>query len=401
MSLTKNRYKYFFYFILFIVLQILLITANTLSISYKEALNVFVNNSLLSLITNTSIYIFGQNDIALRLPFIFFYFLSVLLMYLSTQNFFKYEKDRFISILIFMVLPGLLSAGLLVNSAIVVTFFTILYVYYFKKTGKHSYLLLILFLFIDNSFAIFFLALFFFSLANRENRLLIISLILFGLSMSIYGFDTGGKPKGFFVDTFGIYASIFSPLLFIYFFYSIYRIGVKGERTLVWYISTTSLLFSLIFSMRQRVYIEDFAPFVVIFLPYMVRLYLHTLRVRLPMFREKHNKLAISTLLVLFLNVFLTIYSKPVYLLIDNPQKHFAYQYDFVKDISVYLKKYSINNVSSDDYKLLLRLKFYGIEKGDDYYITTTPIKNFYKKIKVKYSGKDIYSLYIKKMKYE
>ncbi len=401
MSLTKNRYKYFFYFILFIVLLVLLTTANTLSISYKEALNVFVNNSLLSLITNTSIYIFGQNDIALRLPFIFFYFLSVLLMYLSTQNFFKYEKDRFISIIVFMILPGLLSAGLLVNSAIVVTFFTILYVYYFKKTGKHSYLLLCLFLFIDNSFAIFFLALFFFSLSNRENKLLVVSLILFGLSMSIYGFDTGGKPKGFFVDTFGIYASIFSPLLFIYFLYSIYRIGVKGERTLVWYISATSLLFSLIFSMRQRVYIEDFAPFVVIFLPYMVRLYLHTLRVRLPIFRDKHNKLAIITMSVLFLNVFLTIYSKPVYLLIDNPQKHFAYQYDFVKDISVFLKKYSINNVSSDDKKLLLRLKFYGIEEGNDYYISTTTMKNYYKKIKVKYSGKDIYSLYIKKIKYE
>ena len=35
----------------------------SLSISYKEALNVFVNNSVLSLITNISIYIFGQNDL--------------------------------------------------------------------------------------------------------------------------------------------------------------------------------------------------------------------------------------------------------------------------------------------------------------------------------------------------
>jgi len=399
MSIPKNIYKYLFYFILFIVVTVLLITANTLSISYKEALNVFVNNSLLSLITNSSIAIFGQNDFALRFPFIFFYFLTVVLIYYASENFFKYEKDRLISTAIFMVLPGLLSAALLVNSAIVVTFFTLLYVYYYKNSGKHSYPLLVLFLFIDNSFAIFFLALFFYSLSNKENKLLIVSLVLFGLSMSIYGFDTGGKPKGFFIDTFGIYASIFSPLLFIYFFYTIYRVGIKGERTLVWYISTTSLVFSLIFSMRQKVYIEDFAPFVVIFLPYMVRSFLHTLRVRLPQFRKRYNNIAIITIFILVLNVVLTIYSKPLYLLIDKPQKHFAYKYDFIKDISNSLKEYSINNVNSEDRQLLLRLKFYGIKRGSDYYITTRPIKNFFKKITIKYNGKEIYTLYVEKLK--
>lgn len=401
MSYSDNTYKYIFYSILFIVLSILLYTANTLSISYKEALNVFVNTSLLSIITNTSINLFGQNDIALRLPFIVFYALTAILMYNISKGFFKKEEDRLLSVVIFMILPGLISASLLVNSAIVVTFFTLLYVYYFKKKNQHCYALLFLFLFIDNSFAIFFLALFFFSLANKENRLLVISLILFGLSMSIYGFDTGGKPRGFFVDTFGIYASIFSPLLFIYFFYTIYRIGIKGERTLVWYISTTSLLFSLIFSMRQKIYIEDFAPFVVIFLPYMVRAFLHTIRVRLPQFRNKHYRIVTITLFVLFLNVVLTIYNKPLYLLLDNPRKHFAYQYDFIKDISIYLKKNSINNVSSEDKGLLLRLKFYGIKEGTDYFITTRKITNFYKTIKVKYNGKEVYSLYIKKLKYE
>jgi hypothetical protein len=35
------------------------------------------NSSILSIITNSSTYIFGQNDLALRLPFIIFYTLSV------------------------------------------------------------------------------------------------------------------------------------------------------------------------------------------------------------------------------------------------------------------------------------------------------------------------------------
>ena len=161
--IINNKYKYYFYTSLLLLSFILLFKASySLSISYKEALNVFVNNSVLSLITNSSIYIFGQNDIALRLPFILFYVFSVILMYKITENYFRYEKDRYISIIIFMILPGVLSASLLVNSAIVIIFFTLLYIYYYQKYNQHSYFLLLLFLFIDNSFAILYIAIFFY-----------------------------------------------------------------------------------------------------------------------------------------------------------------------------------------------------------------------------------------------
>lgn len=263
--ITNNKYNYYFYTFLSILVFILLLKADTsLSISYKEALNVFVNNSILSVITNISIYIFGQNDIALRLPFILFYLFSILLMYKLTENYFRYEKDRFIAICTFMLLPGVLSASLLVNSAIIVIFLTLLYLYYFEKHEKHSYVLLIFFLFIDNSFAILYLALFFYSFKNQDKKLMYFSMIFFIFSMYIYGFDTGGRPRGFLVDTFAIYATVFSPLLFLYFVYSLYRSGVKNERTLTWYISMTALILSVIFSVRQRIYIEDFGPYVVI-----------------------------------------------------------------------------------------------------------------------------------------
>jgi hypothetical protein len=45
----------------------------------------------------------------------------------------------------------------------------------------------------------------------------------------MYSFDTGGKPKGYFLDALGVYAAIFSPLLFLYFIYSMYRILIKEE----------------------------------------------------------------------------------------------------------------------------------------------------------------------------
>ena len=51
-------------------------------------------------------------------------------MFKITKIILKYEKDRFINVLIFMTLPGVLSAALLVNTAIIVMLFTLFYIYY-------------------------------------------------------------------------------------------------------------------------------------------------------------------------------------------------------------------------------------------------------------------------------
>ena len=394
---NTNRYKYYFYSLLALLVIVLLFVSNTLSISYKEALNVFVNTSVLTYITNTSLYIFGQNDIALRLPFIIFYILSVILMYKITDKYFTYESDRLISIGIFMLLPGVLSASLLVNSAIIVIFLTLLYLYYYKLTNNHSYVLLLLFLFVDNSFAILYLSLFFYSLKDKKSKLPWISLILFALSMYIYGFSTVGKPRAFFLDTFAIYASIFSPLLFMYFFYTIYRIGFKQkEKSLTWYISTTALVLSFLFSFRQRVYIEDFAPYVVISLPLMLKIFFHSYRVRLKEFRKKHNIGVALVLLMLFTNVFFTIVNKPLYLLLPNPKKHFIYKYDFVKELAQELKKNNINMVSSNDNELLLRLRFYGIKEGTNHFISLEKFDTYKLKIIISYYNRKLYKVYIK-----
>lgn len=396
---ATGKYSYYFYTLLFILVGVLILKADlSLSISYKEALNVFVNNSILTIITNTSIYFFGQNDIALRLPFILFYFFSVILMYKITENYFKYEKDRFIGILIFMMLPGVLSASLLVNSAIIVIFCTLLYVYHYNKYKTHSYILLIIFFIIDNSFAILYLALFFFSLKEKDKKLLYFSLILFVLSMYIYGFSTDGKPKGFLVDTVAIYATIFSPILFLYFIYTMYRAGIKKEKSLAWYISVTALLLSVIISFRQRVYIEDFAPFVVISIPLMLKTFLHSYRVRLKEFRKIYNILAILIIGMLSLNVIFTFVNKPLYILLPNQTKHFVYQYHFIKELSKELKSRNIDNLTGDN-ELLLRLKFYGINQGEDYYISMKDFYNYDEKITIKYYERELFVVYIKKLK--
>jgi hypothetical protein len=254
--------------------------------------------------------------------------------------------------------------------------------------------LLAIFLFIDNSFAILFLALFFYALQNRQNNLLIIALGLFGLSMYMYGFETSGKPRSHILDLFAIYASIFSPLVFLYFFYSMYRVGIKGKKSIFWYISVTALVFSFLLSFRQKIYIEDFAPFVVVTIPVMMKLFFHSLRVRLKEFRKKHYVLAYSAIVILALNVLVILFNKPLYLLLKEEENHFAYKYHFAQEIADILKNNRIEAITTNDVELNLRLKYYGIEEDKRHFISLTPLNLYDKRFDIIYLNKNILSIY-------
>lgn len=396
---SKIVYNTLFYVVLTFIIYLLYIQANdVLSISYKEALNYFENFSLLTILTKVSTTLFGQNDLALRFPFVLCYLLSVVLMYKIIEDYFKTPKDRFITIFIFMLLPGLLSASLLVNSAIVVTFFTIFYIYYYKTYNKHLYYLLPFLLLVDNSFSILFLALFFYSFKERDKKLLYISLALFIISFFLYEFRATGRPQGFLLDTIGIYAAIFSPILFLYFLYAIYRVAILKNLDLIWYISATALLLSILASFRQKIYIEDFAPFVVIFVPSMMKVFFHAYRVRLKEFRRNYNIFAYIVLFFLFLNIFFTFVNKPLYLVLKSPNKHFVYEYHFAKELANELKQRDITNIVTTNSDLALRLKFYNILDRPDYFLSSKEFYNYDEKITLKYFDKEMLSFYIKKL---
>ena len=392
-----SRYNITFLALLLFHFTMLLVIGESFSISYKEAFLYYGDSSsnILTYITQFSTAILGQNDFALRLPFILFYIGSSILLYLLTDDYFKSKWDRLIALSIFMILPGVNSAALLVNESIIVIFCTLLYLYLYKISQKEHYLLLVLFLFIDNSFAILFLALFFYSLKKKDNILLVTSLVLFGLSMSMYGFNLGGRPRGYLLDTFGVYATIFSPLLFLYFFYSLYRVGLKYERDIYWYIAISSLGLSLIFSLRQKIDIEDFAPFVVIAIPIMVKLFMHSLRIRLREFRQFHYIIATVSLTLLVLNFALFSINKYIYLFIENPKKHFAYDFHIAKELAIKLKKLGINEISTNNKEMVLRLKFYGIKYGTEYYITTGKTEIVDKNIFIKYNDKVVAKFFL------
>ena len=393
--MTLNRFNLSFVGLLLLHFTILIVIVDSFSISSSEADIYFNQSNILSFITNFSTSLFGQNDFALRVPFILFYLGSSILLYLLTDDYFRSSWDRVICLSIFMILPGVNSAALLVNESIIVIFGTLLYLYLYKRFQKEHYFLLVLFLFIDNSFAILFLALFFYSLKKKDNLLLVVSLILFGISMSMYGFDFGGRPRGYLIDTFGIYATIFSPLLFLYFFYSLYRVGIKLEKDIFWYIAITALYLSLIFSLRQRIDIEDFAPFVVIAIPIMVKLFMHSLRVRLREFRKLHYLIATITLTILLINFLVFSFNKYIYLVLENPNNHFANDYHIAKELSIKLKQLGINEISTNDKSMALRLKFYDINYGKDTYITSSKPEYSDKIIDISYNDKVISKYYL------
>lgn len=351
--------------ILFVDAIFLFFGIDALSISYRESVTYFNGTGVLHYITNASCALFGQNDWALRLPFVAIHFASVILLYKLSKQLLKRKVDRLTSVLIYVMLPGVSAGAILVNEASLVILFTLLFVWCFQEGWRNqAYAVLIGALFIDNAFAILYLSLFFYGIVRKDSKLFSLSLILFGLSMYIYGFDVHGKPKGYFMDAFGVYAAAFSPLLFLYYMYALYRIAIKEKKELLWFIAIGAVLFSLILSLRQRLPLEDFVPFAVIAVPLMVRVFFNSFRVRLPRHRRWHSSLLMIIMFTLSINFVLTVFNKPIYHIMNKPSKHFVYKYHVAKELAAWLKAQDIYVLHVKDKKLAHRLKFYGVEAG-------------------------------------
>lgn len=337
-----------------------------LSINYYEANIYFDKHSLLHYLVHISCALFGENDFGLRVPFLFLHVVNTFLIYAISKPLLKNPIDRLMNIIIYVMLPGINASALLVNEAGVAIFITLLFVYLWERRFyTYSYILLILSLWVDNSFAILYLSLFFYAIVRKQNVLIVLSLILFSMSMYIYGFESHGKPKGYFLDTIGVYAATLSPLILLYYIYTLYRIAVKEQKHILWFISFGAFMFSLLLSMRQRLYLEDFLPFAIIATPLMVKVFLNSYRVRLEAFRKVHRALLALALTSLGLNFLATIFNQALYPFYEKPTKHFAYKNQMAKELAFWLKSKDINEVHVTNKRLAKRLKFYGIHDGD------------------------------------
>ena len=341
----------------------LLYAANSLSISYNEAEIFFQKHSLLSYILKLSAHFFGQNDLAVRGVMIFFHIASVVLMYKVSKFYIKLEFDRIVAVLLFVLLPGTLASALIINNAGICITLALLCIYLFHIKKKILFsLFFCLAFFIDGDFLIFYAGFFIFALYKRKPPLAWLSAILFLLTLYFFGFETNGRPSGHFIDTFGIFAAVFSPFVFIFFVYTIYRIWVKEKKDLLWFIAICSFCFCMIVSVRQRLELEQFLPFCVIATPLMVRVFFNSYRVRLPKFRKGHKICTSLVMLFLIFNWSAIIFNQIFYLFLNDPTKHLTYKFDVAKELADKLKEAGVQDIATDDTRLALRLKFYGIK---------------------------------------
>lgn len=373
----------------FFDLLFLLLMAPSLGIGPSEARIFYSGEGLLFWIVSISTKLFGQSELGLRLPFVLLHGAALVLLYQVSKEYVKKPEDRLLSIALYAFLPGVNSAALLVNEAGIVIVLTLFFLLLYERGSFWGHALLPALVFVDNSFAVLFFALIFYAVHKRDTPLLVESLLLFAISMYLFGFDTSGKPKGYFMDTLGVYAAVFSPLLFIYFFYAIYRILIKEQKRLLWFISSTALFFSLLLSFRQKVRVEEFAPFLVIAVPLMVSVFMHSYRIRLASYRLKHRVLFGLVAISLAANTVVTFFNKPLYLVLDDPRKHFAYPFHLAKELASGLKAMGVQSVKVKDPALQGQLRFYGIEEGGPL-LTKSPVGEGAKKVSIFYTNREI-----------
>ncbi|CAI6147165.1 MAG: hypothetical protein SPLUMA1_SPLUMAMAG1_01907 [uncultured Sulfurimonas sp.] len=358
--------KYVFFLILGVDTLMLFLQTSHVSISYEEASLLYGDFSVLSFLTSLSLKVFGHNDFALRFMMILFHLLSAILMYEISKRYIPLERNRLWLLLVFLLLPGVVSAAIIVNSAGMLIFGLLLFVYLSEKIPQR-YLNVLLFIYAvsDLGFVYLFLGLALYYSMNKQKYNLVYVLSLYLLSSYLYGFEVTGSPSGHFLDTIGIYSAIFTPIIFIYLFYALYKRYFTYKIDMLWCISATVLILSLVLSFRQRIPLEHFAPYLIIALPLAAQSFISSYRVRLKMYRKRYKLAFILSFIFLISNTLLVFFNKELYVFIQNPKNHFAYEMHVAKELSNILKERDILCLTTDE-KMQTRLNFYGVTKCKD-----------------------------------
>lgn len=390
-------------FILFLILGvdalILLFQTDKLSITYDEASSLYGSFSVLGQIVKISLTLFGQNDFALRLPLITMHLLSVLLLYQISSRYIKLEKNRIYLVLFFVLLPGIISSALIVNSAGLLIFCLLLFVYIYQNYHiGYSYFLLFVYSFIEANFAFLYISLLIYALHKRDRNFFIFNLFLLVASLYLYGINTHGSPRGYFLDSMGLYAAIFTPIVFIYMVYTLYRKFLVKEMDVIWFIATIAFVISLLLSFRQRISLEHFAPYLVLALPLMAQIFEQSYRVRLNIFRKNYRFMFVVALIFLIANSLVIFLNEYFYLFIKEPKKHFAYKMHVAKPLADELKQQGINCVDTDE-RMQKRLLFYGVTKCNTYKLSEKIDKSQNQlNVTIGYKNKQLYSGYVTKI---
>lgn len=379
-----------FVVILFVNAFALWLMIGDMSIHYKEAIGIFYDKHNIAFsIANTSISLFGQNDYALRFPFVFIHLCNMILFFCISRMYLKKPQDSLLVVIIYALLPGVMISSLLVLKSSIIIFVTLLICLVYMRFGRWVVLVAFVAIWIDESFAILFFALFLYFLRVKDTALALCNLLFFALNMYLYGLSFSGHPQNYFLVNLGMIVAFFSPLFLIYYIYSLHNALFKQKNILV-FIGATSLFFVLLISLRQKVDLETFIPMSVSALPVAIKSFLSDMRVRLPRFRNAYVRRFVIIFVLLVCQSVLLYNNKLLYLI--NPKSHFAGQYHISKEVAQELKNKGITNIKVLDRRLELPLRFYGILSAEHLYLVQSlDINNAYEnEIAIYYFGKKV-----------
>ena len=352
-----------FYAFCFFYAVALIYLAITLPIGTHEAVVFYTDEGILKRLTHFAESWFG-NGLDFRLPFVFFGLLNIPLFFYMSKQYFEKMEDSFLATTIFALLPGIITSAILVNIAVlVITLVMVFLILYAKKLVWLQAGVAILLLYVHDASIIFFISIAIFSAFKRDRLLFAISSSLIVIS-SLYfnNLEVGGHPSGEFLELFALYAALFSPLVFIYFFYALYRILTRERKDILWYIAFSSFSLSILLSLRQQVIMTDFAPYVIVAVVLMILTYQRTVNVRLPQF-QKNYKLGYRIVITsLVFSALVIVFQKPIFLLYDDKTKHFTYPF-----YEPYWQVMELREIGQDCYtaknsKVQFQLKYHGIE---------------------------------------
>ena len=353
-----------FYIFILLYTTALYYLATTLPIGPNEAKVYYTDSSILLHFTHFANGWLG-NGLDFRLPFLFLGLLNIPLFFVMSQIYCEERETSYLATAIFALLPGIITASIIVNIAVVVITLVLGFIiFYAKKQVVWQIIIMFTLLLVHDASIIFFIAVAIFLAFKRDRKLFIIVILFAGVSLLYFnGLDIGGKPKGKFLELFGLYVALFSPLVFIYFFYALYRIWLRERKDILWYISSTAFIFSVLLSLRQQVIMTDFAPYVVVSVVLMLVTYQRTIGVRLPQFQNSYRMGYKIVMFSLILSSSIIVFHKSIFCILDDKTKHFAYSFYRPFWIAKELKEIKQNCYSADKRKVQYQLKYYGIKE--------------------------------------
>ncbi|CAA6804734.1 MAG: Membrane protein [uncultured Sulfurovum sp.] len=352
-----------FYAFCFVYALAIIYLAITLPIGTHEAVVYYTDEGLLRNLTHFSEGWFG-NGLDFRFPFVFFGLMNIPLFFIMSKQYFDRSEDSYLSTTIFALLPGIITSAILVNIAVlVITLVMAFLILNVKKLIWLQAIVTILLLCVHDASIIFFISIAIYSAFKRDKKLFTIAIIFISISFLYFNdLHVGGHPSGEFLELFALYAALFSPLVFIYFFYALYRIWLRERKDILWYIAFSSFSLSIILSLRQQVIMTDFAPYVIVAVVLMVLVYQRTLRVRLPQFQKTYLlgfKIIMGSLII---SALIIVLHKPLFLLYDDKTKHFSYPF-----YEPYWQVMELREIGQECYtakhnQVQFQLKYHGIE---------------------------------------